>query len=62
MGNLIRPSKTKAFISHIVAEVASSTGAASTVFDIEVLGRSFPLARYATSANPSPSAGARLPC
>ncbi|TJV28250.1 MAG: FMN reductase, partial [Mesorhizobium sp.] len=52
-GNLTRPSKTKAFISHIVAEVASSTGAASTVFDIEDLGRSFPLARRIGDLDPS---------
>ena len=40
-GNLTRPSKTKAFIDHIAAQVASSIGAASTIFDIEDLGPSF---------------------
>ncbi|TIL25912.1 MAG: FMN reductase [Mesorhizobium sp.] len=51
-GNLTRPSKTKAFISHIVAEVSSSTGAASTVFDIEDLGQSLPLARRVGDLDP----------
>ncbi|SJM30618.1 FMN reductase [Mesorhizobium delmotii] len=52
-GNLTRPSKTKAFISHIVAELASGTGAASTVFDIEDLGQSFPQARRIGELDPS---------
>lgn len=44
-GNLTRPSKTKAFISHIAGEVAGRIGAASTLFDIEDLGPSLPQAR-----------------
>ncbi|RWD67812.1 MAG: FMN reductase [Mesorhizobium sp.] len=44
-GNLTRPSKTKAFISHIAGEVAGRVGAAPAVFDIEDLGPSFPPAR-----------------
>jgi FMN reductase len=44
-GNLTRPSKTKAFVSHIAGEVASRAGAALSVFDIEDLGPSFPLAK-----------------
>ncbi|MGX9177000.1 FMN reductase [Mesorhizobium sp. BHbdii] len=51
-GNLTRPSKTKALISHIVAEVASSTGADSTVFDLEDLGQSFPLAKRVCDLDP----------
>ncbi|WP_208246122.1 FMN reductase (plasmid) [Rhizobium sp. T1470] len=44
-GNLSRPSKTNAFISHIAGEVADHIGATSAVFDIEDLGPSFPAAR-----------------
>ncbi|MER9333073.1 FMN reductase [Mesorhizobium sp. M0293] len=44
-GNLTRPSKTNAFISHIVGEVADHIGATSGVFDIEDLGPSLPAAR-----------------
>ncbi|TJW07264.1 MAG: FMN reductase [Mesorhizobium sp.] len=52
-GNLTRPSKTRAFISHIVADVAHSTGASSTVFDVEDLGPSFPQARRIGELDPS---------
>ena len=52
-GNLTRPSKTKAFVSHIVGAVAQNTGAASTVFDIEDLGPSFPQARRLADLDPS---------
>lgn len=52
-GNLTRPSKTKAFVSHIVGAVAQNTGAASIVFDIEDLGPSFPLARRLADLDPS---------
>ncbi len=52
-GNLTRPSKTKAFVSHIVGEVAQNTGAASTVFDIEDLGPSFPQAKRLGDLDPS---------
>ena len=44
-GNLTRPSKTKAFISHIAGEVAGRIGATSKVFDIEDLGPSLLQAR-----------------
>ncbi|MEO5755263.1 MAG: FMN reductase [Mesorhizobium sp.] len=45
-GNLTRPSKTKAFVSHIASGVAQNTGGAPTVFDIEDLGPSFARARW----------------
>lgn len=44
-GNLTRPSKTNAFISHIVGEVADHIGATSAVFGIEDFGPSLPAAR-----------------
>ena len=52
-GNLTRPSKTKAFISHIASELANGIGATETVFDIEDLGPSFPLARRIGDLDPS---------
>ncbi len=44
-GNLTRPSKTKAFITQIAADVAGRIGATSAIYDIEDLGSSFPPAR-----------------
>ena len=52
-GNLTRPSKTKAFVSHIAGEVASRAGAALGVFDIEDLGPSFPLAKKLDDLDPA---------
>lgn len=40
-GNLTRPSKTRAFVDHIVGQVAKKIGASSATFDIEDLGPSF---------------------
>ncbi|MEW6630177.1 MAG: FMN reductase [Pseudomonadota bacterium] len=52
-GNLTRPSKTKAFITHIAGEVAGRIGAASAIFDIEDLGSSFPSARRISDLDPA---------
>lgn len=52
-GNLTRPSKTKAFITHIAGEAAARVGATSAVFDIEDLGPSFPLARRLADLDPA---------
>ncbi len=52
-GNLTRPSKTKAFITHIAGEVASRIGATSAIFDIEDLGSSFPPARRLSDLDPA---------
>ncbi|PBC01293.1 FMN reductase [Mesorhizobium sp. WSM3860] len=52
-GNLTRPSKTKAFISHIAGDVAGRIGAAPAVFDIEDLGPSFPPARRLGDLDPA---------
>ncbi|WP_192181518.1 FMN reductase [Mesorhizobium amorphae] len=52
-GNLTRPSKTKAFISHIVGDIAGRTNAASSVFDIEDLGPSFAQARRVGDLDPA---------
>ena len=45
-GNITRPSKTRAFVEHVAGEAARETGLASTVYDIEDLGPSFPAARW----------------
>ncbi|PWJ93767.1 MULTISPECIES: FMN reductase [Mesorhizobium] len=52
-GNLTRPSKTRTFISHITGELANGIGATETVFDIEDLGPSLPLARRIGDLDPS---------
>ncbi|MDX8447846.1 FMN reductase [Mesorhizobium captivum] len=52
-GNLTRPSKTKAFISHIAGEVAGRIGAAAAVFDIDDLGLSLPTARRLGDLDPT---------
>ena len=52
-GNLTRPSKTKAFISHIAGEIGGRIGATSAVFDIEDLGSSFPMARRLGDLDPT---------
>ncbi|MER9876225.1 FMN reductase [Mesorhizobium sp. M0195] len=52
-GNLTRPSKTKAFVSHIVGQAAESIGAASAVFDIDDLGASLPQARRLGDLDPA---------
>ena len=52
-GNLTRPSKTKAFVSHIAGEVASRVGATPAVFDIEDFGSSLPLARRLPDLDPA---------
>ncbi|MER8541457.1 FMN reductase [Mesorhizobium sp. M1334] len=44
-GNLTRPSKTRAFVGHIVGQVAKKIGASSATFDIEDFGPSFAQAR-----------------
>lgn len=52
-GNLTRPSKTRAFVEQLVADVANGIEAAPAVFDIEDLGRSFPHARRTSDLDPS---------
>ena len=52
-GNLTRPSKTKAFITHIAADVAGRVGATSAVFDIEDFGPSLPSARRIGDLDPT---------
>src|SRR3954453_15273017 len=44
-GNLTRPSKTKAFVDHIVRQLAEGLGATSETCDIHDLGPSFGQAR-----------------
>ena len=44
-GNVARPSKTKAFVDHIVGQVAAGIGAGSASFDIEDIGPSLGRAR-----------------
>lgn len=46
-GNLTRPSKTRIFVEHIAAQVASGSGSATITYDIEDLGPSFARARRA---------------
>jgi len=46
-GNIARPSKTFAFVDHIVREVARTTGLAGYTYDIEDFGPSLPHARRA---------------
>ena len=52
-GNLTRPSKTKAFISHIAGETANRIGATSAIYDIENLGPSLPAARRLGDLDPA---------
>jgi len=47
-GNITRPSKTHAFVSHIVSHFGGN-GTSLPVFDIEDLGPSFPSARSTTN-------------
>lgn len=44
-GNIARPSKTRSFVQHIAVEVAQTYALSSSVYDIEDLGLSFPVAR-----------------
>lgn len=44
-GNIGRPSKTQAFVEHVVRDISRITGLAGATFDIEDLGPSFPIAR-----------------
>lgn len=46
-GNITRPSKTRSFVQHIAVEAAQAHGLSSSVFDVEDLGPSLPLARSA---------------
>ncbi|SDA95974.1 FMN reductase [Mesorhizobium qingshengii] len=46
-GNITRPSKTYAFVEHIVRDVARRNGLSANVYDIADLGASFPAARRA---------------
>ncbi|MCA0010595.1 FMN reductase [Mesorhizobium sp. B292B1B] len=52
-GNLTRPSKTKAFISHIAGETANRIGATSAIYDIENFGPSLPAARRLGDLDPA---------
>lgn len=45
-GNITRPSKTRGFVEHIVADIAARIGASASVFDIEDLGPSLATARW----------------
>lgn len=46
-GNIARPSKTRAFVGHVVGEIALTTGLAGRTYDIEDLGPSLLRARRA---------------
>lgn len=46
-GNIARPSKTFAFVNHVVREITRGTGVPGHSYDIEDLGPSLPLARRA---------------
>jgi FMN reductase len=46
-GNITRPSKTYAFVEHIVRDVARRNELSASVYDIADLGSSFPAARRA---------------
>lgn len=46
-GNFTRPSKTRAFVTHIVDTIAARFVLGSETFDIEDLGQSFPVAKSA---------------
>jgi FMN reductase len=47
-GNITRPSRTFAFVDHVVKEIARTTGLAGRTYDIEDLGPSLPHARRAS--------------
>ncbi|MBN9072275.1 MAG: FMN reductase [Rhizobiales bacterium] len=46
-GNIFRPSKTFAFVNHVVREIAHTTGLTGSSYDIEDFGSSLPRARRA---------------
>ncbi|WP_192385184.1 FMN reductase [Mesorhizobium silamurunense] len=52
-GNVTRPSKTRAFVDHIVGQVAKKIGASSATFDIEDFGPSLAQARRLGDLDPS---------
>ncbi|SMH42718.1 FMN reductase [Mesorhizobium australicum] len=52
-GNITRPSKTKAFVEHIVGQVAVRIDAASVTFDIQDLGLSLGQARRLGELDPA---------
>lgn len=47
-GNITRPSKTVAFVHHVVQDIARATGLAGRTYDVEDLGPSFLSARRAS--------------
>jgi FMN reductase len=47
-GNITRPSRTFAFVDHVVQEIAGRTGLAGLTYDIEALGPSLLRARRAS--------------
>jgi FMN reductase len=46
-GNITRPSRTFAFVRHVVQDIAERNGLSAGVYDIADLGSSFPVARRA---------------
>ncbi len=52
-GNITRPSKTRAFVGHIVGEAALGIGARSLTFDIQDLGPSLAQARRVADLDPA---------